>query len=139
MCPSPRNQGGGAHSLAGEGWRESQFRRLEKSLALCLLCVLICLVQVSLELGEGGKALVSPQTARVERLQRELRAHLLICLVQVPLELGERGKALVSPQTACVKRVQRELRAHLLVQALRFRPVRLTLLSILEKTSLRTF
>ncbi len=114
---------------------ESQFRRLEKSLALCLLR----LVQVPLELGERGKALVAPETPRVERLQRELRAHLLICLVQVPLELGEGGKALVSPQTARVERVHRKLRAHLLVQAPHFRPVRLILLSILEKTSLRTF
>jgi hypothetical protein len=31
VCPSPRNQrGGGAHSPAGEGLGESQFRRLEK-------------------------------------------------------------------------------------------------------------
>jgi hypothetical protein len=30
--------GGRAHSLAREGLGESQFRRLEKSLALCLLC-----------------------------------------------------------------------------------------------------
>ncbi len=37
VCPSPRNRGGGA-SQAGEGLGESQFRRLEKSLALCLLC-----------------------------------------------------------------------------------------------------
>jgi hypothetical protein len=35
--PPPQNQGG-AHSPAGEGLGESQFRRLEKSLALCLLC-----------------------------------------------------------------------------------------------------
>jgi hypothetical protein len=38
MCPFPQNQGGGAHSPAGEVLGESQFRRLEKSLALCLLC-----------------------------------------------------------------------------------------------------
>ncbi len=31
-------KGGGANSSAGEGLGESQFRRLEKSLALCLLC-----------------------------------------------------------------------------------------------------
>jgi hypothetical protein len=39
-CPSLRNQrgGGGVHSPAGEGLRESQFLRLEKNLALCLLC-----------------------------------------------------------------------------------------------------
>ncbi len=40
VFPSPQNQGGGAHSPAGEGLGESQFRRLEKSLALCLLCAL---------------------------------------------------------------------------------------------------
>jgi hypothetical protein len=34
VCPSPRNQrGGGAHSPAGEGLGESQFRRLEKKLS----------------------------------------------------------------------------------------------------------
>jgi hypothetical protein len=36
--PFPQNPGGGAHSPAGEGLGESQFRRLENSLALCLLC-----------------------------------------------------------------------------------------------------
>jgi hypothetical protein len=37
VCPSPQNQGGeGEHSPAGEGLGESQFRRLEKSLAFCL-------------------------------------------------------------------------------------------------------
>jgi hypothetical protein len=36
--PPPGTGGGGAHSPAGEGVGESQFRRLEKSLALCLLC-----------------------------------------------------------------------------------------------------
>jgi hypothetical protein len=40
VCPSPRNQkGGGAHSPAGEGLGESQFRRLEKRLSNLLLCV----------------------------------------------------------------------------------------------------
>ncbi len=39
VCPSPQNQRvGAAHSPAGEGLGESQFRRLEKSLAICLLC-----------------------------------------------------------------------------------------------------
>jgi len=37
VCPSSQNRVG-AHSPAGEGLGESQFRRLEKSLALCLLC-----------------------------------------------------------------------------------------------------
>jgi hypothetical protein len=37
-APPPRTKGGGAHSLAGEGLGEPQFRRLEKSLALCLFC-----------------------------------------------------------------------------------------------------
>jgi hypothetical protein len=37
VCPSPRT-GGGPHSPAGEGLGESLFRRLETSLALCLLC-----------------------------------------------------------------------------------------------------
>ncbi len=36
--PLPKNRGEGARTPAGEGLRESQFRRLEKSLALCLLC-----------------------------------------------------------------------------------------------------
>jgi hypothetical protein len=36
--PLPPNQRGVAHSPAGEGVGESRFRRLEKSLALCLLC-----------------------------------------------------------------------------------------------------
>jgi hypothetical protein len=38
--PPGTTGGGGAHSPAGEGVREYQFRRLEKNLALCLLCVL---------------------------------------------------------------------------------------------------
>jgi hypothetical protein len=34
LCPSPQNRrGGGAHSPAGEGLGESQFRRLEKKLS----------------------------------------------------------------------------------------------------------
>jgi hypothetical protein len=38
--PPPGSKGGGGgHSPAGKGLGESQFRRLEKSLALCLLCV----------------------------------------------------------------------------------------------------
>jgi hypothetical protein len=37
-CPSLRTGGGGSFSPAGEGLGESQFQRLEKSLALCLLC-----------------------------------------------------------------------------------------------------
>ncbi len=37
---------GGSHSPAAKGERESQFRRLEKSLALCLLCAggMLCLL-----------------------------------------------------------------------------------------------
>ncbi len=35
--PLPMNQRVGAHSPAGEGLGESQFRRLKKSLELCLL------------------------------------------------------------------------------------------------------
>ncbi len=38
VCPPPRPRGGGVHSPADKGVEESQFRRLEKSLALCLLC-----------------------------------------------------------------------------------------------------
>jgi hypothetical protein len=38
-APPPGTKGWGAHSPAGEGLVESQFRRLEKSLALYLLCV----------------------------------------------------------------------------------------------------
>ncbi len=33
VCPSSPNQRGGAHSPAGEGLGESQFRRLEKKLS----------------------------------------------------------------------------------------------------------
>jgi hypothetical protein len=36
--PLPPEAKGGAHTPAGEGLGESQFRRLEKSLALFLLC-----------------------------------------------------------------------------------------------------
>jgi hypothetical protein len=36
----PRPKGGGAHSPAAKGVGESQFQRLEKRLALCLLCAL---------------------------------------------------------------------------------------------------
>jgi hypothetical protein len=39
-CAPPPGTKAGAHSPAGEGLGESQFRRLEKSLAVCLLCVL---------------------------------------------------------------------------------------------------
>jgi hypothetical protein len=39
-APPPGTKGGGAPSPAGEGVVESQFRRLEKILALCLLCAL---------------------------------------------------------------------------------------------------
>ncbi len=38
MCPPPRTKGWGAHSPAAKGVGESQFQRLEKRLALCLLC-----------------------------------------------------------------------------------------------------
>ncbi len=37
--PPEQRGGGGAQSPTGEGLRESQYGRLEKSLALCLLCV----------------------------------------------------------------------------------------------------
>jgi hypothetical protein len=37
LPPGPK--GGGAHSPAAKGVGESQFQRLEKRLALCLLCV----------------------------------------------------------------------------------------------------
>jgi hypothetical protein len=36
LPPGPK--GGGAHSPAAKGEGESQFQRLEKRLALCLLC-----------------------------------------------------------------------------------------------------
>ncbi len=38
VCPPPVPKGGGAHSPAAKGVGESQFQRLEKRLALCLLC-----------------------------------------------------------------------------------------------------
>ncbi len=38
VCPPPGPKGGGAHSPAAKGVGESQFQRLEKRLALCLLC-----------------------------------------------------------------------------------------------------
>ncbi len=37
-APPPRTGGGGTHSPVGEGLGEFYFRRLEKSLVLCLLC-----------------------------------------------------------------------------------------------------
>jgi hypothetical protein len=37
LPPGPKG-GGGAHSPAAKGVGESQFQRLEKRLALCLLC-----------------------------------------------------------------------------------------------------
>jgi hypothetical protein len=40
VCPPPRTKGWGAHSPAAKGVGESQFQRLEKRLALCLLCAL---------------------------------------------------------------------------------------------------
>ncbi len=38
VCPPPGPKGGGAHLPAAKGVGESQFQRLEKRLALCLLC-----------------------------------------------------------------------------------------------------
>ncbi len=38
LPPGPKGGGGGAHSPAAKGVGESQFQRLEKRLALCLLC-----------------------------------------------------------------------------------------------------
>jgi hypothetical protein len=38
VCPPPRTKGWGAHSPAAKGVGEFQFQRLEKRLALCLLC-----------------------------------------------------------------------------------------------------
>ncbi len=39
VCPSPQNQREGGHTrLRVRGWGSPQFRRLEKSLALCILC-----------------------------------------------------------------------------------------------------
>jgi hypothetical protein len=38
LPPGPK--GGGAHSPAAKGVGESQFQRLEKRLALCLLCAI---------------------------------------------------------------------------------------------------
>jgi hypothetical protein len=43
-CASSGTKGGWAHSPAGEGVGESQFRRLRKSLALCQLCGLLYLL-----------------------------------------------------------------------------------------------
>jgi hypothetical protein len=40
VCPPPGPKGGGAHSPAAKGVGESQFQRLEKRLALCLLCAM---------------------------------------------------------------------------------------------------
>ncbi len=39
--PPPVTKEGGSTLVAGEGLGESQFRRLEKSTALCLLCVTV--------------------------------------------------------------------------------------------------
>jgi hypothetical protein len=38
LPPGPKGGGGGAQSPAAKGVGESQFQRLEKRLALCLLC-----------------------------------------------------------------------------------------------------
>jgi hypothetical protein len=45
---APGTKGWGAFSPAGEGLGESQFRRLEKSLALCLLCELHAFMRTAL-------------------------------------------------------------------------------------------
>ncbi len=50
-CATPPGSGG-AHSPAGDGLGESQFRRLRKSLALCLLCART--LSNKEKLGEGG-------------------------------------------------------------------------------------
>ncbi len=50
-APPPGTKGEGAHSPAGEGLGESQFRWLEKSLALCLLCgTLLSIMKTTLEI-----------------------------------------------------------------------------------------
>ncbi len=55
-APPPGTKGGGgALSPVGEGLGESQFRRLEKSLALCLLCGFALLFMSSdKKLGDRG-------------------------------------------------------------------------------------
>ncbi len=45
VCPPPGPKGGGAHLPVAKGVGESQFQRLEKRLALCLLCALILYIQ----------------------------------------------------------------------------------------------
>ena len=49
----PRNGGEGVHSPAGEGLGESQFRRLEKSLALCLLCAVANPNEIQLKINKS--------------------------------------------------------------------------------------
>ncbi len=57
MCPFPPEPGGGgAHSPACEGLGESLFRRLEKSLALCLYSVVLSLNTVTWETCNGDIA-----------------------------------------------------------------------------------
>ncbi len=46
FAPSPRTGGRGTHLPVGEGLGESLFRRLEKNLALCLLCAIFHLESV---------------------------------------------------------------------------------------------
>jgi hypothetical protein len=49
LPPGPK--GGGAHSPAAKGVGESQFQRLEKRLALCLLCALPSQLERTPQLG----------------------------------------------------------------------------------------
>ncbi len=61
LPPGPK--GGGAHSPAAKGVGESQFRRLEKRLALCLLCDSVCpLVGIGTPPPPLPQASVPPRT-----------------------------------------------------------------------------
>ncbi len=52
LPPGPK--GGGAHSPAAKGVGESQFQRLEKRLALCLLCVFHAANSVCIAIDAGN-------------------------------------------------------------------------------------
>jgi hypothetical protein len=64
VCPSPRNQRGGAHLRAGEGLGESQFQRLEKKLST--LSTLRLYTKLSLRICANSRAESSRTELSVE-------------------------------------------------------------------------
>ncbi len=53
VCPPPRTKGWGGTLPAAKGVGESQFQRLEKRLALCLLCAVTCSILMLLGHDKG--------------------------------------------------------------------------------------